>query len=367
MSKRWIVPAALAISSVFALHQLLAQTPATSPAGVAAKETPMPKETPPRKVVVGSLMHPMYGGSPGVEKRCQELAAFIDEMAKKAQEKFGRGLDIAALPETAVTGGMKGTAKEISQPLEGPVLDILGAAARKNKCYVVATMYWAEDAAKTRCYNINALLDRQGKLVGIYKKVHAVDSGKADELEGGVLPGKDFPVFDLDFGRLGMQICFDMSYDDGWETLARKGAELVIWPTQSPQILGPQIRARKHRYYVLSSTWRNNISLVNPTGEVIAQATTPSSVVMVDQIDLSFALLDWQPKLGNGKAFTDKYGKGAGFRYSEAEDGGIFWSNDPNIPVMKMVRDLGLELPGVSIDRNKKLQDKLRGGPPSLE
>jgi hypothetical protein len=163
-----------------------------------------------------------------------------------------------------------------------------------------------------------------------------------------------------------MQICYDISYDDGWETLARKGAELVIWPTQSPQILGAQLRAYKHQYYVLSSTWRNNMSLVDPTGAVIAQSTMPSSV-MVEQIDLSFALVGWQSKLGNGKAFTDKYGKAVSYRYSEAEDGGIFWSNDPNIPVMKMVRELGLELPGDEVARNKVLQDKVRGGPPSLE
>ena len=326
----------------------------------------MPADAPPRKVVVGSLMYPMWFEYPGVQKRCEALAGFIDEMAKKAKEKHGTGLDIAALPEVAVNGNMKGGAKQVSFPLEGPVLDILGAAAKRNKCYVVVPMYWPEDAAKTKCYNICALLDRQGKVAGIYRKVHAVDSGKADELEGGCLPGKDFPVFQCDFGKVGLQICFDMSYDDGWETLAKKGAELVIWSTQSPGILSAQARAYKNKYYLLSSTWRNNISLVDPTGEVIAQSKTAPSV-MVEQIDLAYVQIAWQAKLGNGKAFTDKYGKGAGYRYSEAEDGGIFWSNDPNIPVMKMVRDLGLELPAVSIDRNKKLQDKLRGGPPSTE
>jgi hypothetical protein len=50
-----------------------------------------------------------------------------------------------------------------------------------------------------------------------------------------------------------------------------------------------------------------------------------------------------------------------------AEDGGIFWSNDPQIPVMEMIRGLGLELPADSLDRNRRLQDRLRGGPPSGE
>jgi predicted amidohydrolase len=327
----------------------------------------MPKELLPRKIVVGSLMHAMYSNFPGVEKRCGELAAFIDEMAKQAKEKYGKGLDIAALPEVAVNGGMKGSAREISQPLEGPVLDILGAAAKRNNCYVTVPLFYSEDAGKTKLYNILALVDRQGKVAGIYKKVYAVGSQDSNDLEGGILPGKEFPLFECDFGKLGLQICYDMSYDAGWETLAKKGAELVIWSTQSPQIIGAQCRAKKHHYYLLSSTWRNNISLIDPTGARIAFSEKPSSI-LVEQIDLSFALVDWQGKLGNGQAFVDKYGKAAvGFRYSEAEDGGIFWSNDPNIPVMKMVRELGLELPADEIARNKVLQDKLRGGPPSLE
>ena len=75
-------------------------------------------------------------------------------------------------------------------------------------------------------------------MAGIYRKVHPVASQQTDRLEGGVLPGKDFPVFTCDFGKVGVQICYDMFFDDGWAALARKGAELVIWPTQSPQIIG---------------------------------------------------------------------------------------------------------------------------------
>ena len=77
---------------------------------------------------------------------------------------------------------------------------------------------------KKKVYNACILLDRQGKVAGIYRKVYVV-ADDANVLEGGALPGKDFPVFPCDFGKLGIQICFDMSYDAGWETLARKGAE----------------------------------------------------------------------------------------------------------------------------------------------
>jgi predicted amidohydrolase len=323
------------------------------------------KDSPPRKIVVGSLMYGMWGDYPGLEKRLQTLSAFIDDMARQSQQKYGAGLDLVALPEIAVNGGRPGNAAEVAEPLQGPVLDILGAAARKHKTYVVVPLYLAEDASKKKVYNACVLLDRQGKVAGIYHKVYPV-ADDANVLEGGTAPGKDFPVFQCDFGKLGIQICFDMWYDGGWETLARKGAEIVVWSTQSPQILGAQCRSHKHHYYLLTSTWRNNATLVDPTGAVIAQTTTRPSV-LVEQIDLSYVLVGWQVKLENGKALADKYGKAVGFRYSEAEDGGIFWSNDPKIPVMRMVRELGLELPSDCVTRNRRLQDEARGGPPSLE
>jgi predicted amidohydrolase len=331
----------------------------------AAMSATTQKDSPPRKVVVGSLMYAMYRDYPGLEKRLQTLSAFIDDMASQSQRKYGVGLDVVALPEVAVNGGRSGSAAEMAEPLEGPVLTIMGAAARKHKTYVIVPLFLAEDASRKKVYNACVLLDRQGKVAGIYRKVYVV-ADDANVLEGGSLPGKEFPVFQCDFGKLGIQICFDMSYDAGWEALARKGAELVVWSTQSPQIIGAQCRSHEHHYYLLTSTWRNNATLVDPTGAVIAQTTKPSSV-LVEQIDLSYVLLDWQVKLDNGKALADKYGKAVGYRYSEAEDGGIFWSNDPKIPVMKMVREMGLELSPDCISRNRRLQDEARGGPPSLK
>lgn len=46
-------------------------------------------------------------------------------------------------------------------------------------------------------------------------------------MEGGATPGDARPVFNCDFGKLGIQICYDMEFDDGWAELARRGAELV--------------------------------------------------------------------------------------------------------------------------------------------
>jgi predicted amidohydrolase len=321
---------------------------------------------PPRKVIVGTSMLGMYGEYPGLDARLGELAGLIDRMADQAAELYpDAGLDLAALPEYAVSGGMNGRAPEVSVPLEGPVLDATGGAARRHSCYVVLPMMLVEDADAGVYSNAAVLLGRDGAVAGIYRKVHAVPDRQGDTLEGGAIAGRDFPVFECDFGRVAMQICYDMAFDDGWQALERKGAELIVWPSQWPGQISPSARALMHGYYILSSTWRNNASLIDPTGHVIREIGDEG--VFVEQIDLEWVTLHWHAALMEGKAFDEKFGDRAGYRYDPAEDSGIFWSNDPAMPIMEMVRALGLEPKPDQLARSRALQDKVRGGPPRLE
>jgi predicted amidohydrolase len=320
----------------------------------------------PRKVVVGTAMYAMWGEYPGVEKRLEALGQIIDEMAHQATERYpGSKLDLAVLPEDAICGGRNGAAAERSVSLEGPVLERMAAKARQRCCYIVVPLFMLENREKSLCTNAAALLDRAGNVAGIYRKVHPVAAQSSDVLEDGVAPGEVFPGFECDFGRLGIQICFDIEFDDGWEALARQGAEIVAWPSQSPQTIQPASYAMRHRYYVVSSTWRNNAAIFEPTGMIAAQILPPERV-LVQQIDLSYLILPWQPELRNGAALREKYGDRVGCHYSEAEDRGLFWSNDIRMPISQMVREMGLETLDQSLERNRKLQNAVRGGPPSL-
>jgi len=322
-------------------------------------------DAPPRKVIIGTMVHAMWGPYPGIESRLNALVGFIDRMVAEAKTKYNAGLDLAVLPECAVTGE-PGQPDLISFTLGGKVLEIMGDAARRNHAYVIVPMTLEEDRKRGLYTNSNVLLDRDGEEVGNYRKVHLAGLAGEDVLEGGLMPGKGFPVFDCDFGKLGIQVCFDMAYEDGWEALARKGAEIVAWPSQWSATVEPRCRAHKYNYYIVSSTWKDNASIYDPTGNIVAQTTEPSGV-LVERIDLTYALIDWQPKLKNGRAFDEKYGEAAGYRYRESEDRGIFWSNDPRIPIMQMVRELGLELHADCLERTRQLQDRIRGGPPSLD
>ncbi len=311
----------------------------------------------PRKVIVGTAMQAFWGKYPGLEKRLEQLTQLIDQMVEESQKKYGRGLDLAVLPETAVTGETSNDVMADAIPLAGPLRNTFARKAREQHCYIVVPTYLLEDREKKLCSNAAILIDRNGEVAGIYRKVHLAVHTGSDSLEGGATPGKEAPIFACDFGKLGIQICFDIEYDHGWSELARKGAEIVAWPTQSPQTIRPAARAVEDRYYIVSSTWRNNASIFEPTGKITAQIKEPAHV-LVQQLDLSYAILPWSPQLHNGAALREKYGEKAGFRYYEDEDRGIFWSNDPGVTIGDMMRSLGLSEARDELKRIQKLYDE---------
>jgi predicted amidohydrolase len=311
------------------------------PLAAAELTVPSTAAQPPRKVIVGTSMQAFWGEYPGLQKRLEQLGGLVDQMAEESQRKYGRGLDLAVLPETAVTGETSNDVMADAVPLQGALQDIFARKARQHRCYIVVPTYLLENREKKLCSNAAILIGRDGEVVGIYRKVHLAVHTASDSLEGGTTPGKEARVFQCDFGKLGIQICYDIEWDYGWSELARQGADLVAWPTQSPQTTHPAARAFSHRYYIVSSTWRNNASFFEPTGKIIAQIREPAHV-LVEQLDLSYAILPWSPQLHNGAALKQKYGDRVGFRYYEDEDRGVFWSNDPQTPIGDMIRSLGL-------------------------
>lgn len=307
----------------------------------------------PRKVIVGTMMHAFWGPHPGLKSRLDELAGFVDKMAEDAKQKYGRGVDLAILPEVAITGELGKDALEHAVPYEGPVQDVFSHKAREHRCYVIVSTYLLESKKKKLISNAAILVGRDGERVGTYRKVHLVISPET-RWEACATPGREVPVFNCDFGKIGAQICFDLHFDYGWRELSRKSAELIAFPTQTPQTVRPALRALTHRYYVVSSTWRSNASVFEPTGRILAQIRPPESV-LVQELDLSYAIIPYSSKLQHGKAFEKAFGQKVGFRYYEDEDCGIFWSNDPKVSIGEMARSLGL----VEIQEKFKRADKI--------
>ena len=186
------------------------------------------------------------------------------------------------------------------QPLQGPVLDILGAAARRNKCYVIVPLFWPRTPSKTKVYNACALLDRQGKVAGIYKQ--GVRRRSGDDDSGGRRPaGQGLPGLRVRLREAG--------HADLLRHVLRRRLGGARPQGRGARRSGPRSRRRSSARSAAPTSTITTCSRarggttsrwwIRPARSS-PQTTTPSSV-LVEQIDLSYALVDWQAKLGNGQ------------------------------------------------------------------
>jgi alpha-L-fucosidase len=107
---------------------------------------------------------------------------------------------------------------------DDPTMKFMSEKAQQWKMYVCGSIRMKRGDV---IYNSAPLFDRQGKLVGIYDKVMLYDP----ELDDGSSPGENLPVFQADFGKVGIMTCYDSWHPAVAKLLALKGAEVILFPS----------------------------------------------------------------------------------------------------------------------------------------
>jgi predicted amidohydrolase len=102
-------------------------------------------------------------------------------------------------------------------------------------------------------YNVAVMLGPDGKIAGKYRKV-ALPRG---EIEAGLTPGAEYPVFDTRFGRVGMMVCYDGFFPEVARRLSDNGAEVIAWPVWGCNPLLASARACENHVYLVSSTYED--------------------------------------------------------------------------------------------------------------
>jgi len=154
-----------------------------------------------------------------VDATMEKIAAWAD---KAAQENA----DVVIFPELILSAGYGLEEKfyDIAQPVPGPSTEKLGRKALQHKMYIIAGI--AERDLTGTVYNTAVIIGRDGKYVGSYRKTHIFTP-----TESFFAPGAKLNVFDLDFGRIAIPICYDLEFPEPARVLCLKGAEMLLTMT----------------------------------------------------------------------------------------------------------------------------------------
>jgi beta-ureidopropionase len=115
-----------------------------------------------------------------------------------------------------------------AEPADGPTVERFAALAAELGIVMVLPIY--EEAQPGVLYNTAVVVDADGTVLGSYRKHHIPNLDKFWE-KFYFRPGNlGFPVFDTAVGKIGVYICYDRHFPEGWRELALNGAQIVFNP-----------------------------------------------------------------------------------------------------------------------------------------
>ena len=218
----------------------------------------------------------------------------------------GPEADFVMLPEIFTCPYDNNCFPQFAESGEGETYRFLSNLARERKAYVIGGSIPELDDGKI--YNTSYVFDRSGRLIGKHRKIHLFDidvKGGQYFKESDVLsPGREITVFDTEFGRMGVCICFDIRFPDLFIKMREAGVKMVFVPAAFNMTTGPahwetlfKSRALDQQIYVLgcsparderaSYVAYGHSILTDPWGSVVCKLGAEEGILSA-QIDFGY-------------------------------------------------------------------------------
>ena len=147
-------------------------------------------------------------------------------LIKKASSE---GSDIICLPELFLTGLVIENMSKYAQEIPGEYTDIFCKLAEENKIHIV--MGSINEKVGDKYYNTSVLINDSGGIVGKYRKIYLWNGEKRN-----TEAGAEVSLFDTKFGKVGLEICWDLTFSELSKEIALKGAKMIfcsaLWTKQ---------------------------------------------------------------------------------------------------------------------------------------
>lgn len=238
----------------------------------------------------------------GLDKAAN-LSSAVSEMHAAAQN----GADLAVLPEMFCCPYDHKYFAPYSEPAGGPAWQALSDAARANQIWVVGGSFPESEDGKL--YNTSFVFDRTGKQVARHRKVHlfdaAITNGPHFRESDTLSAGDQITLFDTEFGKIGLCLCFDIRFPELFLLMSKAGAKAVVVPAAFTSVTGAahwellfRSRAMDAQLFTIGVSPAQNQKgyrsyghsiACSPWGEVLAEAEYAPCTQIVS---LDFALID---------------------------------------------------------------------------
>lgn len=278
-------------------------------------------------------------------------SATLDEMCRLVDTEGTRGADLIVLPET-----WRGDPAP-PDTADGPTVHAITELARKHHTYIVCPLYRMESG---RRFNTAFVIDRAGAVIGAYDKVFPYWS--EFDLEPPSRPGTATPVFDTDFGKVGIAICFDVNFPEVWQALADQGAELVLWPSAYSAGRSLQAHAINHHYYIVSCTLVPDCLAYDITGALLLDEHGEQANISRITLDLDRGIYHQNFNMDGRKRLLSEHAEEVEEeQWLEREQWFVLKAKRPGVSARALAKEYALEELRSYVARSRQYIGQLRG------
>ena len=230
----------------------------------------------------------------------------IEKAVKMIEEAVNLGADIITLPEIFNCPYDSSKFASYAETIDnGETVKAISQVAKAHRKYIVAGSIPEKEGSKI--YNTSIIFSPDGEIIAKHRKIHLFDIDIEDKIkfyESDVLSsGNDITVFDTEYCKIGVCICYDMRFPELFRLMVEQGVRMVIVPAAFNMTTGPahwepliRVRALDNQIYIVAvSPARDefasyvafgNSMIAGPWGEIIGKLDEKENI-LIKKIDLS--------------------------------------------------------------------------------
>lgn len=244
-----------------------------------------------------------------------DLKSNLDKSLTAIHEASLNNADVVLFPEVQLTEFFpQYEGRDVSHygmEISSDIVNLFRKACRDNQIMAVPNIYLKENG---KYYDASLLIDKTGEITGIQKMVHIAQARQFYEQDYYEPSDSGFQVFDTEYGKIGIVVCFDRHYPESIRTEVLMGADLILIPTvntkaEPSEMFEWELRVQAFQNSV-SVAMCNRVGnegamefsgesiVVDPEGKVLVKANDKEQIIYAD-IDLDKSKL-----MRNEKPYT---------------------------------------------------------------